>query len=201
MFDLILVIITALCSGLIATVVTIWWQKKNQLKIERTKVFSVLMSHRYDISSEESVRALNTIDVLFYSSERIRNAWKAFKDATNLPDSPTRPQSIVDKHLRLLEIMAEELGYDKIKWDDIKDYYYPIGLSNRKRDEEVLRKVQIDSGIAQLSNIQKDEKAGQTTKNDEMMNQILIEGIKNPDSLMKLLEFAEKAQTLQTGKE
>ena len=53
---------------------------------------------------------------------------------------------------QVLEMMAEDIGYKDIRWDDIKEYYYPVGLSERKQDEAVLRKVQIDAGLAQIDN-------------------------------------------------
>lgn len=72
---------TALCSGLVATVVTILWQKYERIKIEKMKIFTILMSRRYDLASEESVSALNMIDVVFYKSNKVRSAWVSFKEA------------------------------------------------------------------------------------------------------------------------
>ena len=71
---------TALCSGLVATVVTILWQKYERIKIEKMKIFTILMSRRYDLASEESVSALNMIDVVFYKSNKVRSAWVSFKE-------------------------------------------------------------------------------------------------------------------------
>lgn len=137
-----LVIMTALCSGLIATLVTIWWQNKSQ---EKEKIFTILMSKRYDFTVKESVEALNMIDVVFYNSIKVRDAWKEFLDAVNKKGSP-----INDKYLRLLELIADDIGYTDICWEDIKQFYYPVGLANRRQDEDVLRKVQIDVAIAQM---------------------------------------------------
>ena len=39
--------------------------------------------------------------------------------------------------------MALACGYKDIRWDDLKRYYYPSGLLNRKNDDEVLKKLQI----------------------------------------------------------
>lgn len=155
MNEVVLVIITALFSGVVATIVTIWWQKKNQARQAKERIFTILMSKRYDIASEESVDALNMIDVIFYSSEEVRTVWKEFNDATNMPESPKKAEKILDKHLKLLEAMAKDIGYKKIRWEDIKQYYYPVGLSNRKQDENLLRKVQIDAGIAQINESRK----------------------------------------------
>ena len=154
------------------------------------------MSKRYDIAAEESVEALNMIDVAFYDSKGVREAWKEFNDATNLPDSPTKNRTIMDKHLRLLEVIAEEIGYKNICWEDIKRYYYPIGLSDKRQQEAILRKVQIDAGIAQINENQRHENNAQIDPQAASNNQMLLKMLENPDSLVKLIEAAEKAQNL-----
>lgn len=152
MNETILVILTALFSGLVATLVTIWWQKKSGDKIEKIRIFTILMSKRYDIAAEESVDALNMIDVVFYKSTKVREGWKDFYETTKKPETSRKDQEIEDKHLRLLELIAEDIGYKNIHWDDIKQYYYPVGLSAKHKEEEKLRKIQIDAGIAQIRN-------------------------------------------------
>ena len=194
MENVLLIIITALCSGLIATIITIFWQKAFQIKQEKRRIFSVLMSKRYDFAAEESVEALNMIEVVFYSSSKVRDAWKEFNDAANSPESPTREQTIRDKHLRLLEVIAEDIGYKNLKWDNIKQYYYPIGLSNKLQDEAILRRVQIDAGIAQLNSVQAQSSIERITPEEELKNQALLKLLENPDNAIKLFELAEKAQ-------
>lgn len=191
-----LVIVTALCSGLVATFVTILWQRKAQQLFEKRKIFTILMSKRYDIAAEESVEALNMIDVVFYSSKEVREAWNAFNDATNLPDSNTKSQTISDKHLRLLEVIAKDIGYKDIHWDNIKQYYYPIGLSTKKQDETVLRRVQIDAALAQIKEGQEHKETAQTDTQTTLNNQMLLKVLENPDSFIKLIDAAEKAQNL-----
>ena len=70
-----LVIITALISGLLATIITIWWQKRAQIFARKMRVFETLMAYRYMISSEESVKTLNSIDVIFYKDKAVRDAY------------------------------------------------------------------------------------------------------------------------------
>lgn len=102
------VFITALCSGLIATIVTLIVQHFSRKHEEKVRIFKVLMSKRYDIAAEESVEAMNMIDVIFYSSKEVRSAWKDFYETAHQPDSDTKNQAIADKHLRLLEIIAKK---------------------------------------------------------------------------------------------
>lgn len=65
MENIILVVVTALISGLLATVVTIWWQRRSELRRKKMDIFETLMAYRYMISHQESVNALNSVDVVF----------------------------------------------------------------------------------------------------------------------------------------
>ncbi len=186
-----LIIITALFSGIIATMVTLWWQDRAKKKENKEKIFSVLMSKRYNIADMESVDALNMIDAVFYSDKKVREAWKKFKEATDLSDDkPDKTQIISDKHLKLLETIAESIGYKDIKWDDIKNYYYPVALSTKLLEENLLRKSQLDLNIKQVSNKPQTNETSQVP--NELMGQAVIEALKNPDGFVKLVEASER---------
>ena len=191
------ILISAVLSGIFATMVTLWWQNKNQIRQEKVRIFTTLMAKRYDITAEDCVQALNMIDVVFYKDEKVRGAWRDFKNATDMPDTEAKPQVIIDKRLKMLEVMADSIGYKNIRWDDIKEYYYPKGLSDSKRDEAVLRRVQIDAAIAQIE--KKKHNTAQVDSKEEFSNQMLIKALENPDGLLKFFEVAEKAQNLNKG--
>ena len=189
------ILISALLSGIFATIVTLWWQNKNQIHQDKVRIFSTLMSKRYDITAEDCVQALNMIDVVFYKDEKVRNAWRAFKNATDMPDTEAKLQAITDKRLKMLEVMAESIGYKTIHWDDIKEYYYPKGLSDIKQAEAILRQMKFDAAVAQS----KKDNAAQVDPKEEFNNQMLMKALENPDGFLKLLEVAEKAQNLSKG--
>lgn len=196
MENVVSILISAILSGIFATLVTLWWQDRSRQKQEKIRIFTILMSKRYEISADESVDALNMVDVVFYESDSVRSALRNFREATALPESNTKSQVITDKHLKLLEIMAEDIGYKKIRWDDIKEYYFPVGLSERKRDETILRRVQIDAGLAQLKKEQEPQNVSHIDAKAEITNQMVLKVLENPDSFVKLVEAAEKAQNL-----
>lgn len=83
MNNVVLVVITALISGLLATIVTIWWQRRSEIRNKKMKVFETLMTYRYMISSQESVNALNSIDVVFYKDKNVRKAFSDFLNETD----------------------------------------------------------------------------------------------------------------------
>ena len=98
-------------------------------------------------------------------------------------------------------MMAENIGYVEIHWDDIKQFYYPVGLSDKKRDETILRRVQIDSAKAQLKKQQEHTESAQVDPQTDLKNQMLLKAIDNPESFLKLVEAAEKAQNIgKSGK-
>ena len=104
MKETIILVFTALCSGLIATGVTIYWQKKDRANEEKRRIFTTLMSKRYYIAAEESVEALNMVDIVFYRSEKVRTALKEFIEATNAIESPTKNQTILELKNTLMKL-------------------------------------------------------------------------------------------------
>ena len=100
MSDTVLLIITAVFSGIAATFVTFIWQGWSAKLAEKRRIFTVLMSKRYDITAEESVEALNAIHVVFYKSKKVRNAWNEFHNATRMPEEPRKTEVIEEKQLQ-----------------------------------------------------------------------------------------------------
>lgn len=194
MENIVTVLISTILSGAFATFVTLWWQNKSSVRQQKLRIFTILMAKRYEITAEECVEALNMIDVVFYKDPKVRSAWKEFRNATDMPESEAKAQIVTDKRLKMLEVMAENIGYKDIRWDDINQYYFPVGLSERKRDEAILRKVQIDAGIAQLKKQQEHEETSQVEPQADFNNQMLLKVLENPDGFLKLFEFAEKTQ-------
>ena len=190
MNDVILVIVTALISGLLATIVTIWWQRKSELRKEKMKIFETLMSYRYMIFAQECVNALNSIDVVFYKDSAVRKAYSDF-----LQEAAKKPEfnpNIPDKHLKLLEEMSKSLGLKDIHWDDIKQSYYPSGLSERIMEESSLRKMQIQSVSTELTQEQAPQNTPSNNQfNEQMVAQLLPALLQNPESLKMLIELGK----------
>lgn len=106
-----------------------------------------------------------------------------------------------DKYIKLLEEMAIACGYKKIKWDDLKPYYYPIGLSEQKRNEEILKRLQIK--VAEQNAI---SQAGRQNTSqpevftNELILQLLPKLLENPEGFERLLDIAEKSNSKEAGK-
>lgn len=189
MNNVILVIVTALISGLLATIVTIWWQRKSELRRNKMKIFETLMAYRYMIFAQECVNALNSIDVVFYKDTTVRKAYADF-----LQESAKKPEfnpNIADKHLKLLEEMSKALGLKDIHWDDIKQSYYPTGLSEKTMEESLLRKMQIQSASNELAQKQAPQNTPSNNQfSEQMVAQLLPTLLQNPESLKMLIELS-----------
>lgn len=193
MKDVILVIVTALISGMLATIVTLWWQRKTELRQKKMKVFETLMSFRYMISAQESVNALNSIDVVFYKDKRVRKAYTDFLNEAG--KKPELDPNIQDRHLKLLEEMSISLGLKDIHWDDIKQSYYPKGLSDKIVEESMLRKMQLQATSAEIAREKEQQNTPASNQfNEQLAIQLIPSLIQNPESLKLLLELGNKTE-------
>ena len=191
MENIALVVITALISGLLATIVTIWWQHRSELRRKKMDIFETLMSYRYMISNQESVNALNSIDIVFYKDEAVRKAYAAFLNETG--KKPEFNPNTADKYLKLLEEMSKSLGLKDIHWDDIKQCYYPNGLAEKIQDEQMLRKVQIQNALdTARQNAEQQNTPTSNQFNEQLAMQLLPVLLKNPESLKMLMEFSKE---------
>lgn len=141
MKEVAMVLLSALLSGILATVILLLWQGYNEKKKRQYEIFAALMGLRFALPNESTVRCMNMIDIVFYKNKKIRQRYKEFLDEVNKPENGTR--DIDEKILKLLEAMAESLGYKDVQWDTIKHTYFPVGLAEKYRDEDALRKLQI----------------------------------------------------------
>ena len=150
------------------------------------------MAYRYMIFAQECVNALNSIDVVFYKDSAVRKAYSDF-----LQEAAKKPEfnpNIPDKHLKLLEEMSKSLGLKDIHWDDIKQSYYPSGLSEKIMEESLLRKMQIQSVSTELTQEQAPQNTPSNNQfNEQMVAQLLPALLQNPESLKMLIELGKNS--------
>ena len=139
-------------SGILATVVTLFWQDYSQKRTRKNNIFNILMAYRFKLSEYENVKALNSLQVVFYKNKNVLSAWKAFKqEADRIPFDNKR---IEDTYIKLLEEVGKACGYKKIEWNEIKDFYYPSGLSDEINENQRLRKANLQLIEMDLNNQQ-----------------------------------------------
>jgi hypothetical protein len=115
-------------------------RQKNKLH-----VFAMLMQERAAIYSENAVRALNLIDVVFVDSRKVREAWAELFliFATN----PIPPHVLEERLRKLLTAMAEDIGLgDNLRTDDLGRVYSP----NAVAQDRFIRDIQRQQTLAAL---------------------------------------------------
>ncbi len=186
--DVVSIIIGAIASGLLATIVTLVVQRNSELKRVKIEMFETLMAHRYLMHDKDNVEALNKVDVVFHKNADVRKAWTEFLDAAERGvANPTANNNIDDKYLKLLEKIAIAIGYKNIDWENIKRYYFPAGLSNKISEEAMLRKAQLSQANAVAN---QDSSSGQTSA-EQFGMKVLLKALDSPDGLEKVARIAE----------
>ena len=148
MDNIISIFISAVLSGVVATVITLWWQNRSEkLKLKRD-VFMTLMAYRFRLSHAESVKALNSVQAVFNDASSVLSAWRAFKSAAD--KQPYVEQDLIDAHITLLEEIGKVIHYKNINWKEIKSSYYPKDLAEQIDGENMLRNVQIQAAIENI---------------------------------------------------
>lgn len=99
-------------------------ERHDQRHRQKLALFAALMQERADISSENGVRALNLIDIVFNESRQVREAWSELFLAFHI--KPYQ-QHVVDERLRkLLGVIAKDIGLaDELRTDDLGRVYIP----------------------------------------------------------------------------
>ncbi len=158
----------AIISGILATVVTLFWQNRAKKLEVRKEIFTTLMAYRYRIADCESVKALNCVQAVFYDCPKVQTAWKSFLDAAD--KKPFVEQDLIDAHIQLLEEISKVLKYKNIGWKDIKRSYYPDGLASELNDTNVLRKAQLEVALHNVAETRKKTTDNSSTQGSQQGN-------------------------------
>lgn len=112
-------------------------ERHDERQRQKLSVFASLMQERAQIYSDNGVRALNLIDVVFNESRDVREAWSELFLAFHM--SPL-VQHVIDERLRkLLSAIAKDIGLsDELRNDDLGRVYYP----NVKAQEQMIKDLQ-----------------------------------------------------------
>jgi hypothetical protein len=113
-------------------------QQAEERRRQKLQVFTTLMQERAAIYSEQAVRSLNVIDVVFNDTRPVGEAWAALIHALD-PRQNVPAHAQQERIRRLLSSMATDLGLaDDIRLDDLNRVYLPTPLAQERfiRDME-----------------------------------------------------------------
>ncbi len=134
-------ILAVLISPALAVYIGQWLNRRNEVRSQRFNVLYTMMTTRVNRANIHYVNALNSIDIVFSDEDKVRVAWKDLK-SLYLQNDPSA-QEVKDKNMRLIEEIANSLGYkDKVTWQDISVPYTPVWLDREWESNTKFRDAQ-----------------------------------------------------------
>lgn len=126
--NIIALIIIPVLAVVIGQKLQVCAQKRN----DKMQIFKILMTSRIFGWTNESVQAMNLIDVVFADDKAVRKQWKICFDKMCVENpTDTDLSKIKLEREKLLEAMAKSLGYkDIITWESIQNPYIPKGMTD-----------------------------------------------------------------------
>lgn len=125
-------IIALIIIPVLAVVIGQKLQVRSQKRNDKMQIFKTLMTSRIFGWTNESVQAMNLIDVVFADDKAVRKQWKICFDKMCVENpTDTDLSKIKLEREKLLEAMAKSLGYkDIITWESIQNPYIPKGMTD-----------------------------------------------------------------------
>jgi len=148
-------VVAVLLSPLIAVLVSMYLQHHKERRDAKRWIVTTLFSTRHSTINDETVRALNLIDIVFHDSPSVRRLWREYfemlcNEGLGNPQGYAQRQK---KNLELITEMAKALGYGRyITHLDVDRVYCPVGLEGQVRrsqdiSDELLRVLKGTQGI------------------------------------------------------
>lgn len=119
-------------------------QERAQKRNDKMQIFKTLMTSRIFGWTNESVQAMNLIDIVFADDETVRKQWKVCFDKMCV-ENPTETElsKIKTEREKLLETMAKSMGYkDIITWEAIQNPYIPKGMTELMAQQQAYQENQ-----------------------------------------------------------
>ncbi len=134
-------ILAILCSPLIAVLVTVYLQDRKEKRGQKLYILGSLMGTRHAQLTDENVRSLNMVDMVFFDKPRIRMLWHEYFDMLNNQglNNEVGWAQWNKKRLELITEMGKSLGYEKaITHLDVDRVYVPLYFGKSfQRNEEI----------------------------------------------------------------
>ena len=148
-------VLAVLLSPVIAVLVTLWHQSRKEKRDAKRWIVQTLMATRHSRLTDEAVRALNLIDLVFHDAPTVRRLWHEYfemlcnEGLNNLQGGNTRSK----KSLEMLTEMARVVGYgSSVTHLDVDRVYFPQALGDQEQrtreiSDELLRVLKGSQGL------------------------------------------------------
>lgn len=108
--DWMIILISSLLSGLLGVGISTWYHQRNEIRRTKLQVLQQLMGNRHDIQGQLFTEALNQVFVIFYDSQDVLAALKAFHEFIRGADKTTDLAN--QRGLDLFKAMCKHLKID-----------------------------------------------------------------------------------------
>jgi len=120
-------------------------ERDSERQKQKLYIFSTLLQERAEPHSDNGVRAQNLIDVVFYDSRDVRDAWAELFAAYQM--QPFMPHVANERLMRLLAAIARDIGLaNDLRSDDLARVYRPLV----QQQEQFIREMQRRQTLARL---------------------------------------------------
>ena len=151
-------IIAIVLSPIIAVIVGQLLHNMEKKRADKVDIFKTLMINRGLGWSMESVKALNTIEVVFSNDKKVLEQWKKYYEKLCIDNPSITEQAMIKMEGdKLIELIAGTLGYkDNVTWETIQKPYVPKGLITNLNQQQQFQNAQLsvlsqmDSYIQQM---------------------------------------------------
>ena len=148
-------LLAILLSPVIAVAITLWYQSRKEKRDAKRWIVQTLMATRHSPITDETVRALNLVDIVFHDAPSVRRLWREYFDmlCNQGLHNPQGWSSRQKKNLEMLTEMARVVGYGgAVTHLDVDRVYYPQGLGEQQKrvqdiSDELLRVLKGSQGL------------------------------------------------------
>lgn len=122
-------------------------ENRAERRKDKMEIFKALMIARVTVRkygwTDESVKALNIIDIVFADDKNVRQAWKdLYSKFCNRNPSEAELNEIYKSICKLIESIAISLGYkDKITWEIIQSPYMPEKVKQQLDNQNICQQL------------------------------------------------------------
>lgn len=144
--EIILNLIALIVIPIAAVVIGHHLQNRAKRREDKMEIFKALMISRALGWTNETVRALNIIEIVFYDNKEVLQQWKVYYDKLCV-ENPTETdvKKIQTERNKLLETIAKSLGYkNQITWETIQNPYIPKGMLDMMEQQQKYQNNQVE---------------------------------------------------------
>lgn len=124
MENIIISLIGAIFSGVLATIVTLFINHKAEIKSRKKKLAADIFGYRFLINKPEQIgifyAALNQVPIIFSDDEEVMDAYEKLLENSLLIDSKDRTRKMDEALITFLKAICKATGIDCKNWNDSK---------------------------------------------------------------------------------